>query len=175
MPFPTQRLLALLFACAGLLAGAIALPAGAPAASSLQVTPGGVGSVRLGSPYAALLSGRHVETMTHGCEVAGPQTRSARLRGPLKGSVDLTANSPRHVAIITVTGGATAHGIGVGATLASAQAAFKGAKLDTRTSETFGVVLLTVPKGAGGPMQLAVDAATKRVTMIAVPHVALCD
>lgn len=117
-----------------------AIVAFAPSAySAASITPQGVGPVKLGARYSDLQSKGLVEPMGPGCEVAGPNTRSARLRPPLKGSVDLTLSEPRRVSTITIYRGATARGVGVGATSQAVKAAFPAAKIDRSGEETFGV------------------------------------
>jgi hypothetical protein len=144
---------------------------GAPPA----ITAAGAGRVALGSAYSALRRDRRIGTLAPGCELAGPAARSARLLAPLRGAVAFTSTTPRRVQSITILGGATAHGVGVGATTAQARRAFPHASLDRRGEEIFGIVLLTVPKRDGGRFQLALDAETGKVTEIGIPAVAFCD
>lgn len=143
--------------------------------SAASITPLGVGPIKLGARYSDLLAKGLVEKMGPGCEVAGPNTRSARLRPPLKGSVDLTLSEPRRVATITIYGGATARGVGVGATSQAVKAAFPAAKFDRSGEETFGVTFVEAPPGKGGPIAFAVSTKTKRVEQIAIPNVSVCD
>lgn len=155
-----------------LLVGVLFSPSAFSAAS---ITPLGVGPIKLGARYSDLLAKGLVEKMGPGCEVAGPNTRSARLRPPLKGSVDLTLSEPRRVATITIYGGATARGVGVGATSQAVKAAFPAAKFDRSGEETFGVTFVEAPRGKGGPIAFAVSTKTKRVEQIAIPNVSVCD
>jgi hypothetical protein len=143
--------------------------------SASSITPQGVGPIKLGARYSDLQAKGLVEPMGPGCEVAGPNTRSARLRPPLKGSVDLTLSEPRRVSSITVYRGATARGVGVGATIQAVKAAFPGAKFDRSGEETFGVTFVEAPRGKGGPIAFAVSTKTKRVEQIAVPDISVCD
>src|SRR4051812_3393425 len=92
---------------AGLLAvGATALTAAAVApaltlrAAPQKITAAGVGGVKLGSTYRSLRAAHLVGPIGPGCELAGPNTRSVRLRSPLKGGVDFTQTSPRKVTSI---------------------------------------------------------------------------
>jgi hypothetical protein len=154
----------------------LAAAAFAPAAfSATSITPQGVGPIKLGARYTDLKAKGLVEAMSPGCEVAGPNTRSAKLRPPLKGSVDLTLSEPRRVTTITIYGGATARGVGVGATTLAIKAAFPAAKFDRSGEQTFGVTFVEVPRGKGGPIAFAVSAKSKRVEQIAVPNVTVCD
>jgi hypothetical protein len=66
-------------------------------------------------------------------------------------------SSPRKVAGIALRGGATARGIGIGATIANIKAAYPNAKVDHSTDHTFGVTLVRIPKNGGGRLQFAVD------------------
>jgi hypothetical protein len=155
-----------------LLSGASFSPSAFSAAS---ITPQGVGPIKLNALYSDLRAKGLVEPMGPGCEVAGPNTRSARLRPPLKGSVDLTLSEPRRVATITIFGGATARGVGVGSTGKAVKAAFPAAKLDRSGEDTFGVTFVEAPRGKGGPIAFAVRTKTKRVEQIAIPNVSVCD
>jgi hypothetical protein len=139
-----------------------------------HIGPAGVDGVRLGATYTHLRERHLVGRIHRGCELA-PNTRSARLRSPLKGSVDFTRTSPRRVASITVRGGATARGVGIGGTIAEIRAAYPGAKINHRTDSTLGVTLVTVPKRAGGRLQFGVDTRTHEVTLIGVPFIPFCE
>jgi len=107
--------------------------------------------------------------------LAGPGARSASLNAPLKGNVDFTMTLPRKVADITVRGGATARGVGIGATIAQVKAAYPKAKVDHSTDGTFGVTLVRIPKNGGGKLQFAVDTNTHRVGLIGIPLIAFCE
>jgi hypothetical protein len=145
------------------------------AAATAKVTARGVDGVRLGMTFTSLRAADRVGALRRGCELAGPKTRGARLRAPLKGTVDLTTTSPRRVSAITVNGGATARGVGVGATTTQVRAAFPKAKVDHSTEEMFGVTLVRVPKGGGGRMDFVVDHKTGKVDAIAIPAIAFCE
>jgi hypothetical protein len=115
--------------------------------------------------------------MRPGCPLGGPDTRSARLKAPLKGSVDLSTNQrPRRVRQITVTGGARARGVGIGSTIPQIRAAFPGARVDRDTEEVFGFTLVRIPKsGPGDRFQFAVDVDTGRTIQVGISGVAVCD
>jgi len=112
-----------------------------------------------------------------GCELGGPNTRSARLLGPLKGSVNYTLGSPRRVDNISVTGGATARGVGIGATIAQIKAKFPRAKVDHSTDQVFQLTLVRTPKRphSRGRVTFGVSTQTKRTTIIGVPFIAFCE
>jgi hypothetical protein len=139
------------------------------------ITSAGVGAVRLGRTYASLRKAGKLGKVRPGCELGGPRTRSAPLRAPLKGSVDLTLRAPRRVAAITVTGGASARGVGIGATSAAVRAAFPRATVDHSGDATFGLTFVRVPKGGGGRLEFGVDTQTKKVTVIGIPRIPVCD
>ena len=167
-------------ALAGSFALAVALVAPAMAhrsavTAAATITPSGVDGVKLGETSAQLRARHLVGRVTKGCELAGPNARSAPLVAPLKGSVDFTMTTPRKVADITVRGGATARGVGIGATIAKIKAAFPKAKVDHSTDHTFGVTLVRIPKNGGGKLQFAVDTSTHRVTLIGIPLIAFCE
>jgi hypothetical protein len=139
------------------------------------MSPTGVGAVRLGRTYTSLRRSGVLGKLTAGCELAGPRTRSATLRAPLTGHVDLTLRSPRRVATILVRAGATARGIGVGATSTAVRRAFPRAKIDHRGDAVLGLTIVRVPRGAGGRLEFGVDTTTKRVTLIGIPRIPVCD
>jgi hypothetical protein len=136
----------------------------------------GVGKVKLGKLYSKLRAQGLVGPKRPGCELGGPDTRTAKLKPPLKGMVDLTTRrKPRRVRSITLTGGATSRGVGIGSTIVEIKAAFPGAKVDRGTEEVFGLTLVNVPKSAGGKFSFAVDTKTKKTTIIGIPFIAFCE
>jgi hypothetical protein len=145
------------------------------AAAPEKITGGGVGSVTLGATFTQLHSRHLVGNLTKGCELAGPNARSAKLSAPLKGSVDFTQTTPRKVTDIGVTGGATARGVGIGATIAQIKAKFPKAKVDHSSEQVFGITLVKVPKNGGGAFQFGVDTKTKKTTIIGIPFIGFCD
>jgi hypothetical protein len=166
------RGLVALIACAvGLGVSAIALAASSPQ----HITPSGVGQVKLGKTYKQLHNKHLIGSIRHGCELGGPNTRAARLRAPLKGSVNFTLTSPRKVTDITVAGGATARGVGIGATIAQIKAAFPKAKVDHTTDQTFLLTLVHIPKSGGGKLTFAVSTKTHKTTLVGIPIIAFCE
>lgn len=139
------------------------------------ITAAGAGVVALGSTYTTLRRDGRIATLRRGCELAGASARSARLRTPLRGSVDFTHATPRRVQTITIVGGATAGGVGVGATTAQVRRAFAHAAADHGAEQIFGVTLFTVPRRDGGRFQFAVETKTGRVTQIGIPAIPFCD
>jgi len=144
-------------------------------AAAAKITPAGVDGVKLGETYAQLRAGHLVGRIGKGCELAGPNARSASLRAPLKGNVDFTMTTPRKVLDISVRGGATARGVGIGATIPQIKAAYPKAKVDHTTDHTFAVTLVRIPKNGGGRLQFAVDTMTHRVVIIGVPAIPFCE
>jgi hypothetical protein len=147
----------------------------AAAAATATITSAGVGGVKLGRTYRSLRAAGLLGKVAPGCELGGPRTRSAPLRAPLRGSVDLTLGTPRRVASISVRGGATAHGVGIGATVTRIRTAFPRAVVDHSAEDVFGLTFVRVPRGGGGRLEFGVDTITKRVTIIAIPRIAVCD
>jgi hypothetical protein len=163
-------------------AGAVAIGvASAPgqtghaAAAPKKITAEGVGKVKLGKTHRRLREQGLVRRLRRGCELAGPDARSARLRAPLQGQVNYTMTTPRRVTDITIRGGAKARGVGVGATIRRIKDAFPRAKVDHSTDEVFGITLVKIPKNGGGPIKFAVDVDTHRTTLIGVPIIAFCE
>jgi hypothetical protein len=110
-----------------------------------------------------------------GCELGGPDTRSARLRAPLKGLVNYSLATPRRVRDINLTGGARARGVGIGSTIRQIRAAFPKAKVDRSTEEVFGLTLVRIPRNGGGRFHFGVDVDTDKTTVIGVPRIAFCE
>jgi hypothetical protein len=145
-------------------------------AAAIAITPSGVGDVKLGKTFNELRQANLIGGLRNGCELSGPNTKFARLRAPLKGTVDLTKTSPRKVARITITGGsAKARGVGIGSTVRTLRRQFPKAKAEHASDEIFGVTLYKVPSNGGGRMWFAVDVGTRKVTLIGVPNLSFCD
>ena len=160
-------------ALAVVLAAGIAAPA--VAAAPEKATKRGVGDVELGATHRALRAQGLVGPQEPGCELGATPRKAAELRRGLEGAVELTRTRPRRVRSILVTEGAEARGVGIGARRRDIRAAFPHARFDDGTEEVFGVTLATVPRRDGGRMQFALDADTRRVTLIGVPYVAFCE
>src|SRR4051794_33555591 len=144
-------------------------------AAAAKITASGVGAVKLSATYTALRQKGLIGKIHPGCELGGPNTRSANLKSPLKGQVNFTLHSPRKVTDITVTGGAKARGVGVGDKIPAIKAAFPKAKVDHSTDDTFEITLVRIPKNGGGKMVFGVSTKSKRVTLIGVPFIAFCE
>lgn len=154
----------------------VATAVAAPAfASPKEITPRGVGAVKLGVSYSALHAKGLVGSIGPGCELGGPNTRSAKLRPPLKGTVDFTLSAPRRVKTISVTGGAAARGVGVGSTNATLKAAYPTATFDHSSDSVFLATFVHVGPRDGGPLAFLVSTKTKKVQLIAIPNIAACE
>ena len=168
---------AALVGVSALVAGAGAAPADvSPAGSAPVIGPKGVGLVKVGKRYETLRRQNLIGKIRPGCELGGPNTRSAKLKSPLKGSVDFTQKSPRKLTNVTVFGGAaTAKGVGIGATIDEITAAYPHAKVDHGSDEVFQVTFVTIPKADGGKFQFAVEVDSGKTTAIGVPFIATCE
>jgi hypothetical protein len=149
--------------------------AGAAQAKPKVITFQRVGQVHLGDRHADLRDKGLVGQLRPGCELGGPNTRSANLRSPLRGSVDLSQNDARKVRNITVRGGAEARGVGIGDRIADIKAKFPKAIVDHSTEDVFELTLVRVPKNGGGRIHFAVPLDTKRISLIGVPFIAFCE
>ena len=102
-------------ALAGITTAAVLGAATAPGsarehAAAKRITGAGVGQVKLGKRHSVLREQGLVGPLGAGCPFGGPDTRSAKLKPPLQGSVDYSLTSPRRVRSITISGGAKARG-----------------------------------------------------------------
>src|SRR5688572_17787995 len=131
-----RLLLAALAAGAFVAAPASAMPVANIAAK--KVTADGVGQVKLGMTFAELREKRLVGKLRPGCELA-ENTRSARLRSPLRGTVNFTTSTPRKVVDVSVRRGARARGVKVGDRIRDIRDAFPRAKVDHSTEDVFGI------------------------------------
>jgi hypothetical protein len=156
-------------AVAGVAAGAGARSAATPA----KITAKGVDGVKLGRTFHAIRREGLVGRMRPGCELA-PDTHSAKLLAPLKGSVDFSQSKPRTVVDISIRGGAKARGVGIGSRARAIRRAYPKAKFDHHNDAIFGT-LVKVPRSGGGRLQFLVDTHTHRVTLIGVPFIAFCE
>jgi hypothetical protein len=164
-----------LVAAGGVAAASAATGDGAPAsAAALKITPMRAGPVHLGDRYTSLRARGLVRRIGPGCELE-ENSRAARLKAPLRGTVNFSRRSPRKVDDILVTGGAKARGVGVGSRARAIRRAFPKARFVHSTEPVFGITLVKVPRGGGGRMQFAVSTKTHRVTLIGVPFIAFCE
>jgi hypothetical protein len=175
---PHRLILLLVPVClAAVAAVAIASPPPAHDSAAAVITPTRVDGIHLGDTHADLNSRGKVGPIGPGCELGGPNTRSARLRAPLKGTVTYTLSNPRRVTTITITGGAKARGVGIGATIAAIKAKFPNAKIDHSTDQVFQLTLVTTPRRpmSGGRIMFGVSTQTHKTTIIGVPGIGFCE
>jgi hypothetical protein len=168
----------LAFTAALVLAGAIGASAEAgPTAriAAKKITAEGVGQVKLGMTFKQARDKGLIGKLRPGCEFGGPETRSARLRSPLRGFVDFTLTTPRKINNILITRGARARGVKVGDRIKDIKDAYPGAKVNKDTEDVFGVWLVRVPKSAGGRISFSVPVDTKRINAIGVPFIPFCE
>jgi hypothetical protein len=163
--------LAVVGACAVGAAAAPGMTASAPAPK--KITSKGVGQVKLGKTFATLREQHLVGKLRKGCELA-PNTRTARLRSPLNGSVNFSQSNPRKATDITIRGGAEARGVGIGDTIADIKAAYPKRKVDHSQDDIFGTFVF-VPKKNNPKLTFLVSVDTKKITLIGVPFIALCE
>jgi len=147
----------------------------ASAAAPQKITRNGVGQVKLGLTFQELRDKGLVGKLRPGCELGGPNTRSARLRSPLRGVVDFTQTNPRSVTNITILRGARARGVKVGDRIRDIKDAYPKAKVNRQTEDVFGVWLVRVPRNGGGRITFSVPVDTKRIDRIGVPFIPFCE
>jgi hypothetical protein len=164
-------ILALVLAVGAVACGDDDEPAQTGGAEPEKIT--GVGGVKLGKTYAQLRQQGLVKKIGRGCELGSGDTRFAALEAPLKGGVNFTPTSPRKVTYITISGGAKARGVGVGASISEIKAAFPQAKVGGES--VAGYTLVDIPKNSGGPLTFAVKPDTKKTIAIGIPGMAFCE
>ena len=140
-----------------------------------KITRNGVGELQLGMTHKEAREMGLVGRKRPGCPLGGDDTRSARLKPPLEGSVNYTQTRPRKVRDITVTAGAEARGVGIGDKIRDIKDAFPKANVDHSTDETFGITLVKIPRDGGGKLRFGVSTQTKKITLIGVPYIAFCE
>jgi hypothetical protein len=145
------------------------------AGSLPKITGSGVGAVKVGMTYTEARHKGLIEKIRPGCELGGANTRSARLKKPLLGSVNFTLKSPRKITDITIEGGAKARGVGVGSTIKQIKAKFPKAKVDHSTDDTFALTLVRIPKNGGGKIMFGVSTDTHQTIVVGVPFIAFCE
>ncbi len=155
------------------LTGVLAVPA--IAAAPQKITNEGVGKVKLGATHASLREQGLVGVLRPGCELGGGNTRSARLKPPLSGSVDYSLTNPRKVQAITIRGGAKAKGVGIGATIPQIKAKFPHAKVDHSLEDIGLFTIVRIPKRDGGRFMFGVDPDTRKTESIGVPNIPICE
>jgi len=140
-----------------------------------KITRKGVGELRLGMTHQEAHSMGLVGRKRPGCPLGGDDTRSARLKAPLEGSVNYTRRNPRKVRDITIKGGAEARGVGIGDRIRDIKDAYPKAKVDHSTDETFELTLVKIPRDGGGKLRFGVSTKTDKITLIGVPDIAFCE
>ena len=149
--------------------------AAAQAGDPQKITRHGVGELRIGMTHKEARELGLVGRKRRGCPLGGSDTRAAKLKPPLEGSVNYTLNRPRKVRDITVEGGATARGVGIGDRIRDIKDAYPKAKVDHSTDDTFELTLVKIPRHGGGKLRFGVSTKTKRITLIGVPYIAFCE
>jgi hypothetical protein len=159
-----------------LLASSAVAATGQSSQAPAKISPVRVDGVHLRDTHADLRARGKVGPIQPGCKLGGPSTRSARLRAPLRGGVNYTLRNPRRVTSITVTRGARARGVGIGATIPQIRSRFPNVTVNHDTDEVFQLTLVQTPRRAsGGRITFGVSTQTKRTTVIGVPFIAFCE
>ena len=164
-----------------LLAAVLAFGVGIAAFAAAQsdepqkITRNGVGQLRLGMTHKEARDLGLVGRIRPGCELGGPDTRSARLKAPLEGTVNYTQTKPREVRDISIKGGAEARGVAIGDKIRDIKDAYPKAKVDHSTDETFELTLVKIPRDGGGKLRFGVSTKTHKITVIGVPYIAFCE
>jgi hypothetical protein len=154
--------------------GLLALgPAAATAAAPQKITPAGVGQVKLGMTFSQLRQQHLVGKLHKGnCDAAGPNASPfAKLRSPLKGIADFTKSVPHKLTDISIRGGAKARGVGVGDSLAKVKSRFPKRKI----RHDIGLIFVDIPNTANIKEQFILNQDTRKVDVIGVPFVAICE
>ncbi len=174
MSVPHLRLLGVGALVAGSAAIAVA-SAGGAANPHPKITAKRVGAIKLGATAASLRHRGLITKLQPGCELGGPNTRSAGIK-TFNGTVGFTLRNPRRVNVISVNGsGPAARGVQVGDTLADIRRAYKVVRVNRKLEDTFAGDFVTIPKRAGGKITFFIDNGTDTITQIGVPVIPLCE
>jgi len=155
-------------------------PAAATAGGPQKITFKGVGQVKLGKTFKSLRDAGLVGKLHKGtCDAAGPNALPlAKLRSPLKGTVEFTKGTPHRVNTITIRGGAEARGVGIGDKLKDIKAKFPKRQVDHSQEDVFQAFFVWIPKlhpVGKVKMNFVIDSDTRKITLIGVPFVAFCE
>ena len=158
---------------AGAVVALLALGPAATAAAPPKIKPAGVGQVKLGMTFKQLRQKHLVGKLHKGtCDAAGPNASPfARLRSPLSGQANFTRSVPHKLTDISIRGGARARGVGVGDSLAKVKARF----LKRQIRHDLGLIFVDIRKTSNIKEQFILDQGTRKVSVIGVPFVALCE
>jgi hypothetical protein len=140
-----------------------------------QVTPKGVGGVKIGATLQELQGKGLVGGARKGCELS-PGERVAPLRAPLKGFAVFYPKN--RVISVSVTGGPakTAARIGIGAPVGEARQAYPGAVYDAPPPRApIQVGFIWIGGRMHPKMTLVIDPDTHRVSEISVPFPNICE
>ncbi len=154
----------------------VAAGAAATAASARDQAPvisrNGVGQVKLGASYDELREAKAIRKIESGCEVV-PGSRFAELKSPLEGVVNFTTSGEPTAETIVISGGdtSTRKGIGIGDRKKDVKNVYPDAEFNTTTKPVFGIITVTVKH----KFEIAIDANTKKVTLIGVRSLPVCE
>jgi hypothetical protein len=140
-----------------------------------EITPRGVGALRLGATVGALHRRQLIGGLRRGCEL-DPGQRVAPLRAPLAGWA-IFANGRNRLSSIAIEGGAeTARGIGIGSTAGEARRAYSSAEwISPRQAYPLQVGILWVNGSTHPKLTFLVDPSTHLIEAIAVPAPSFCE
>jgi hypothetical protein len=159
---------------------ALALGPATAMAAPQKITFKGVGQLKLGMTFKQARDLHLVGKLHKGtCDAAGPSALPfARLRSPLRGSVEFTQGTPHRVNDITIRRGARARGVGVGDRLKDIKAKFPKRQVDHSQEDVFRAFFVFIPKAnPPGKLKLMfiIDSDTKKISSIGVPFVPVCE
>jgi hypothetical protein len=137
-------------------------------------TANGVDGLRLARTIDQLRALKLIGGARKGCELA-PGERVAPLKAPLQGFAHFYPG--KRLSSVAVTAGAeTAAGIGIGAGIGEARAAYPKAPYDPpHTVQPFPQGFIWIGGERSPKMTLVIDPGTRRVSEIAVPSPAFCE
>ncbi len=145
-------------------------------AAEEKLSTSGYGALVLGMALDKAQSDGLVTNVRPGCELAGPGQVTADV--PARPDAYVTFDDGK-LTNISLRDGATAEGLGVGATIDQAKQTYSGngytVTVDETPVEVFEFISVTVKRNGAEAYEFAAEPKSKRIEQLATPHLLICD